>query len=66
MTAAGSKAARWKAAALKADTSERGQGLVEYGLILALVALFTVIGLVFFPGTIAAILDFIGRVTSTG
>ena len=37
----------------------RGQGLVEYGLILALTALFTVLILVVFGGTLAEVLDVI-------
>ena len=37
-----------------------GQGLVEYGLILALTALLTVAILVFFGGTLAEVLDAIG------
>ena len=38
-----------------------GQGVVEYGLILALSSLFAVVLLVFFGGTLAAILDVIGE-----
>ena len=38
----------------------RVQGLVEYGLILALTALFTVMILVVFGGTLAEVLDAIG------
>ena len=38
----------------------RGQGLVEYGLILALTTLFTVVILVVFGGTLAEVLDAIG------
>ena len=38
----------------------RGQGLVEYGLILALTAMFTVVILVVFGGTLAEVLDAIG------
>ena len=38
----------------------RGQGIVEYGLILALTALFTVLILVVFGGTLADFLDFVG------
>ena len=37
-----------------------GQGLVEYGLILALTTLFTVLILVVFGGTLADFLDFVG------
>jgi Flp pilus assembly pilin Flp len=38
----------------------RGQGLVEYGLILGLTALLTVVILAFFGGTLADVLDAIG------
>ena len=38
-----------------------GQGVVEYGLILALSSLFALVLLVFFGGTLAAILDVIGE-----
>ena len=43
-----------------APAAERAQGLVEYGLILALTTLLTVVILVFFSGTLADILDAIG------
>ena len=42
-----------------------GQGLVEYGLILALTALFTVLILVVFGGTVADILGAIGSAIDT-
>ena len=38
----------------------RGQGIVEYGLILSGSALLTVILLVFFSGTVSAVLDAVG------
>jgi Flp pilus assembly pilin Flp len=38
-----------------------GQGLVEYGLILALTVLFTVVILVFFGGVLSDILAAIGN-----
>ena len=38
----------------------RGQGLVEYGLLLALTSLLTLLILVVFGGTLADILDLIG------
>jgi Flp pilus assembly pilin Flp len=38
----------------------RGQGLVEYGLILALTSLFTVLILGVFSGTLADFLNYIG------
>jgi Flp pilus assembly pilin Flp len=40
---------------------ERGQGVVEYGLILALSALVAIVVLVFFGGTLSAVLDAIGQ-----
>ncbi len=40
---------------------ERGQGLVEYGLILALSAAVAVVVLVFFGGTLSAVLEAIGE-----
>jgi Flp pilus assembly pilin Flp len=39
----------------------QGQGLVEYGLILGLSALVTVVVLVFFGGTLSALLEAIGQ-----
>ena len=39
----------------------QGQGVVEYGLILALSSLVAVVLLVFFGGTLAAVLDVIGE-----
>ena len=39
----------------------RGQGLVEYGLILALTGVFTAVILVVFGGTLAEILGVIGN-----
>ena len=44
--------------------SDLGQGLVEYGLIAALIAIFTVAGLILFGDAIASILDFISRAGS--
>jgi Flp pilus assembly pilin Flp len=43
------------------DAAELGQGVVEYGLILALSALVAVVILVFFGGTLSAILEVIGE-----
>ena len=40
---------------------QRGQGIVEYGLILALSTLVAVIVLVFFGGTLSTVLEAIGR-----
>ena len=40
---------------------ERGQGVVEYGLILALSAIVAVVVLVFFGGTLSAVLEAIGQ-----
>ena len=40
---------------------ERGQGLVEYSLILGLSAIVAVVVLVFFGGTLSAVLEAIGQ-----
>jgi Flp pilus assembly pilin Flp len=42
-------------------SGERGQGVVEYGLILALSAVVAIVVLVFFGGTLSAVLDAIGQ-----
>jgi Flp pilus assembly pilin Flp len=39
---------------------QRGQGLVEYGLILALSTVVAIVVLVFFGGTLSAVLEAIG------
>ncbi|MFI5258899.1 MAG: Flp family type IVb pilin [Candidatus Limnocylindrales bacterium] len=41
--------------------SERGQGLAEYALILALIAIAAVLALLFLSGTIQTILSTIGK-----
>ena len=41
--------------------SEKGQGLAEYALILALIAIAAVIALLFLSGTIQSILSIIGK-----
>jgi pilus assembly protein Flp/PilA len=40
--------------------SEKGQGLAEYALILALIAILAVVALMFLSGTITTILSTIG------
>jgi Flp pilus assembly pilin Flp len=40
---------------------ERGQGIVEYGLILTLSAMVAIAVLVFFGGTLSAVLEAIGQ-----
>ena len=40
---------------------QRGQGLVEYGLILALSTVVAVVVLVFFGGTLSAVLEAFGQ-----
>ena len=40
--------------------SERGQGLAEYALILALIAIAAVVALLFLSGRISSILSLIG------
>ena len=47
-------------------SDERGQGLVEYGLILTLSALVAVVVLVFFGGTLSAVLEAIGQAIERG
>ena len=41
--------------------SEKGQGLAEYALILALIAILAVVALLFLSGTIQSILSTIGN-----
>jgi Flp pilus assembly pilin Flp len=48
-----------------ARSPERGQGVVEYGLILSLTTAFTAIILGVFGGTLADILRFIGQAIDT-
>jgi len=48
------------AAGSRIDGHARGQGIVEYGLILSLSALLTVVLLVFFGGTLSAVLQAVG------
>jgi len=43
------------------DRAERGQGLAEYALILALIAIVAIAALVFLGGQISAILSSIGQ-----
>ena len=45
---------------LELTSRERGQGLVEYGLIIALVAVLAIAGLVIFGPAIAALLSNLG------
>jgi Flp pilus assembly pilin Flp len=42
-------------------TSARGQGLVEYGLILGGIAVVAIVTLVFFGDVVAQVLDLIGN-----
>jgi Flp pilus assembly pilin Flp len=42
------------------ESGSRGQGIVEYGLILALSALLALVLLVFFGGTLSAFLQAVG------
>ena len=42
------------------DAGERGQGLIEFGLILGIAVVVAVVALVVFGPQLAAILDFIG------
>ena len=43
------------------NRSEKGQGLAEYALILALIAIAAVLALLFLSGTISSILSLIGN-----
>jgi len=43
------------------SAADRGQGIVEYGLILGLIAVVAVIALVFFGGALAAGLSLLGQ-----
>lgn len=45
---------------LSSDADDRGQGLAEYALILALIAIIAIAALIFLGGEIAAILSEIG------
>ena len=47
-------------------SGERGQGLVEYGLILSLSAVVAAVVLVFFGGTLSAVLEAIGQAIERG
>lgn len=64
MSGAGTPADAQRPGLEREPGSELGQGLVEYGLMLGLAALFTIVGLVFFGDTVAALLDFIARAGS--
>jgi len=46
---------------LSHDTDERGQGLAEYALILALIAIIAIAALIFLGGEISGILSTIGE-----
>ena len=45
----------------RANAGQAGQGLVEYGLILGLAAMVTVVAFVFFGGALATALSLIGQ-----
>jgi Flp pilus assembly pilin Flp len=47
-------------------SGERGQGIVEYGLILTLSAVVAAVVLVFFGGTLSAVLEAIGQAIERG
>ena len=47
-------------------SGERGQGIVEYGLILTLSAVIAAVVLVFFGGTLSAVLEAIGQAIERG
>jgi Flp pilus assembly pilin Flp len=41
--------------------SEQGQGLVEYGLILSLIAIVAILSLIFLGGTLSSMLSMVGK-----
>ena len=45
---------------LAGDDAQRGQGLAEYALILALVAIIAIVALLFLGGAISAVLSTVG------
>jgi Flp pilus assembly pilin Flp len=51
---------RWPRSTEPGSGSTLGQGLIEYGLILSLSALLAVVLLVFFGGTLSALLQVVG------
>jgi Flp pilus assembly pilin Flp len=53
-------AVRRRVRSVAAAADEAGQGIVEYGLILSGSALFAVVVLVFFGGTLSAVLQAVG------
>ena len=48
------------------EPASRGQGIVEYGLILSLSALLAVVLLVFFGGTLSVFLQVVGDAIDAG
>jgi pilus assembly protein Flp/PilA len=46
--------------ALRLGNDEEGQGLVEYALIIALIAIVAILALIFLGGAISGILSYIG------
>jgi Flp pilus assembly pilin Flp len=46
---------------LRGRLSERGQGLVEYGLILVLIAIVAILSLIFLGGTLSSMLSNVGK-----
>ncbi len=53
-------------AAARRLSREEAQGLVEYGLILALMALVAVVALTFFGGELSTLLSVVGGAASAG
>ncbi|MFL5681314.1 MAG: Flp family type IVb pilin [Chloroflexota bacterium] len=54
-------AAAWRRATAVRQGASCGQGIVEYGLILGLSAVVTIVVLVFLGGTLSDVLEAIGR-----
>jgi Flp pilus assembly pilin Flp len=51
----------WNRIDLITDRNSRGQGLAEYALILALIAIVAIVSLLFLGGQISKILSSVGR-----
>jgi Flp pilus assembly pilin Flp len=46
---------------LRGRLTEQGQGLVEYGLILVLIAIVAILSLIFLGGTLSSMLSNVGK-----
>ena len=55
------RAVRYVVSGRRSRLTEQGQGLVEYGLILVLIALVAILSLMFVGGTLSTMLSNIGN-----